>query len=130
MLKAIDEQIKRGNELINKVSSLGRDSKQIEERVRKLKLIINQQTSDKDSPHESIPTWYTEEDRTMKRVMQGICGECSHMLFESNNGRGFWCAALKMKLKKELNNCPDFYASGDEIERLIKTLGLRTGTNE
>ncbi len=51
------------------------------------------------------------------------------MLFERNNGRGFWCAALKIKLQEQINSCPDFYAYGDEIERLIKTLGLRTGTS-
>ena len=82
----------------------------------------------------SIPSWYTEEDRMAKAVMEGICKGCAHLLFLRENSllyefKGVWCAVLKKKLQVKVDGCTKFYELGDEIERLIKELGIGNKSN-
>lgn len=132
MLKSIEEQINKGNLLIEKAKSFGSDTKPLEIRVKKLKSILKEQLSEQDSTQSvNIPSWYTEEDRKAKEVLNGICKSCAHLLIVKDNDHefelnGFWCTAYKKKLEIKLENCHEYYPLSDEIDRIIKNLGIRT----
>lgn len=84
-------------------------------------------SSEEETTHS--PDWYTEEDRKVAMVLSGSCNNCSHLRMVYNNSgnynlKGVWCSALRKRLEYKVENCDEFYSIGDEIEKLIKNMGI------
>jgi hypothetical protein len=123
----LEENVRKGRELIQKGKSLGKDTRALEERVRALEAQLRKHL--KGNP-DNFPNWYTEEDRKAMAVQEGICKTCAHLWFVKDNNpkhefKGLWCAALKVKLEEKVETCPQFYAFGDEVDRLAKQMGVK-----
>ncbi len=109
---------------IEKVKEEIRNLQKEEEQIRDHNPIKSEQNKD------DFPAWYTEEGRKAKAVQEGICKDCAHLwLIRDDRGnfefKGVWCAIFKRKLEAKVESCPKFYALGDEIDRLIKQMGIK-----
>lgn len=111
------EKIEKGRQAIAKARAEGRDTTKWEEYLKRLI----------DQAENNIPHWYTEEDRIAVGVLKGICCKCAYLHFASReNGdfKGLMCSILKAKLEIPVDSCPYFVSTKDEIDRLMKELGI------
>ncbi len=123
----LEENVRKGRELIQKGKALGKDIKLLEERVRVLEAQLKEHP--KENP-DSFPDWYTEEDGKAMPVLNGICKRCTHLLLVKDNSskhefKGVWCATFKKKLEDKVESCPGFRPISERLAELIANMKAR-----